>query len=82
MIKKLALSLVVVGLTTSCVSKKIYNDLENKFADLKKERNNLFDEESKEIIAIKMKSVTITPIIQGMITASTSDEIIESYFQK
>ena len=44
MIKKLALSLVVVGLTTSCVSKKIYNDLESKFADVKKERNNLFDE--------------------------------------
>lgn len=44
MIKKLAISLVVVILTTSCVSKKIYNDLESKFADVKKERNNLFDE--------------------------------------
>lgn len=30
--------------TTSCVSKKIYTDLENKFADLKKERNFLADE--------------------------------------
>ena len=33
-----------MGLTTSCVSKKIYNDLENKLADIKKERNNLLDE--------------------------------------
>lgn len=47
MIKKLALSLLVVTLTTSCVSKKIYNDLEHKFADLKKERNNLSDENTQ-----------------------------------
>jgi chemotaxis protein MotB len=44
MIKKVALAVVVLGLTTSCVSKKIYNDLENKYADLKKERNALADE--------------------------------------
>lgn len=44
MIKKVALAVVVLGLTTSCVSKKIYNDLENKYADLKKERNSLADE--------------------------------------
>ncbi|WP_338409048.1 OmpA family protein [uncultured Flavobacterium sp.] len=44
MIKKLALATLVVTLTSSCVSKKIYSDLENKFADVKKERNNLSDE--------------------------------------
>jgi chemotaxis protein MotB len=44
MIKKVALAAVVLGLTTSCVSKKIYQDLESKYADLKKERNNLADE--------------------------------------
>lgn len=36
--------MVVLGLTTSCVSKKIYQDLESKYADLKKERNALADE--------------------------------------
>lgn len=44
MIRKVALAMVVLGLTTSCVSKKIYQDLESKYADLKKERNALADE--------------------------------------
>jgi chemotaxis protein MotB len=43
MIRKIALGLVIVSMSTSCVSKKIYQDLENKFADLKKERNALAD---------------------------------------
>ena len=44
MIRKIALACVVLSLTTSCVSKKIYQDLENKSADLKKEHNALSDE--------------------------------------
>jgi chemotaxis protein MotB len=44
MIRKIALACVVLCLTTSCVSKKIYQDLENKYADLKKEHNALSDE--------------------------------------
>ncbi len=44
MIKKVALAMIVLGLTTSCVSKKIYQDLESQYADLKKERNALADE--------------------------------------
>ena len=44
MIKKISLGLLVLALTTSCVSKKIYTDLETKFAELKKERNSLSDE--------------------------------------
>lgn len=44
MIKKIAVGLLVVALSTSCVSKKIYNDLENKFADLKKENRGITDE--------------------------------------
>jgi chemotaxis protein MotB len=43
MIKKIALGLIVVSLTTSCVSKKIFNELENKFTDLKKENRSLLD---------------------------------------
>ncbi len=44
MIKKISAGLLVLALSTSCVSKKIYTDLENKFAELKKERNALADE--------------------------------------
>ena len=44
MIKKISLGLLVLALLTSCVSKKIYNDLENKFADLKKENRKIADD--------------------------------------
>lgn len=41
MFKKLSLIALTLILTTSCVSKKIYTDLENKYADLKKENRKL-----------------------------------------
>ncbi len=44
MIKKISLGLLIVALFTSCVSKKIYNDLESKYADLKKENRSIADE--------------------------------------
>ncbi len=44
MIKKVILGLIILSLTTACVSKKIYNDLESKLTEVKKERNNLLDE--------------------------------------
>ena len=44
MIRRVALAVLVLTVSTSCVSKKIYQDLENKFAELKKERNSLADE--------------------------------------
>ncbi|MBU0942664.1 MAG: OmpA family protein [Flavobacteriaceae bacterium] len=44
MIKKISLGLLVLALSTSCVSKKIYNDLESKYADLKKETRSVADE--------------------------------------
>ncbi|MCD2257954.1 OmpA family protein [Psychroserpens luteolus] len=43
MIKKLSLIALTLVLTTSCVSKKIYTDLEDKYADLKKEHRKLSD---------------------------------------
>lgn len=43
MIKKLSLIALVLTLTTSCVSKKIYTDLEDKYANLKKENRKLLD---------------------------------------
>jgi chemotaxis protein MotB len=45
MIKKISLGLLIVALS-SCVSKKIYNDLENRYTDLKKENRSLADEYS------------------------------------
>ena len=44
MIKKISLGLLIIALSTSCVSKKIYTDLESKYADLKKENRSLSDE--------------------------------------
>ena len=44
MIKKISLGFLIVALSTSCVSKKIYTDLESKYADLKKENRSLSDE--------------------------------------
>ena len=44
MIKRVSIALLFFALTTSCVSKKIYNDLESKYADLKKENRSMADE--------------------------------------
>jgi chemotaxis protein MotB len=44
MIKRISLALVILALSTSCVSKKIYNDLESKYADLKRENRSISDE--------------------------------------
>jgi chemotaxis protein MotB len=47
MIKKISMGLLIIALSTSCVSKKIYNDLENKYTDLKKENRSIADENSE-----------------------------------
>lgn len=44
MIKRVSIGLLVLALSTSCVSKKIYNDLESKYADSRKENRSLADE--------------------------------------
>ena len=44
MIKKIAAVFMILVLSTSCVSKKIYTDLENKYTDLQKESRALADE--------------------------------------
>src|SRR6476469_8346280 len=43
MIKKLTTALLAFTLMTSCVSKKVYTELETKYADLKKENRELAD---------------------------------------
>ncbi|HLN95848.1 MAG TPA: OmpA family protein [Flavobacterium sp.] len=44
MIKNVSALLLIAALTSSCVSKKVYTDLENKFAELKKENRKLSDD--------------------------------------
>ncbi len=44
--KNLLTLLLTLSVLTSCVSPKVYKDLENKYADLKKENRNLQDENS------------------------------------
>ncbi len=44
MIKKLSIIALTLVLTTSCVSKKIYTDLENKYATLRKENRKISDD--------------------------------------
>jgi chemotaxis protein MotB len=48
MIKRIVLGLMIIGLLSSCVSKKIYTDLENKYTDLKKE-NRVISDENEEL---------------------------------
>ena len=43
MFKKISVSILILALSTSCVSKKVFNELESKFADLKKQNNHLSD---------------------------------------
>ena len=56
MIKKASLLLIVLVLSTSCVSKKIYTDLENKYTDLKKENRKLSDD-NEDLVKAKNKLV-------------------------
>lgn len=44
MIRKIVLAASVATLLSSCVSKKLYNELENQYADLKKEHRQASDE--------------------------------------
>jgi len=46
MIKRVSIGLLALALTTGCVSKKVYTDLEAKYADLKKENRQLSGENS------------------------------------
>jgi chemotaxis protein MotB len=58
-LRRISLGLLALMLTTSCVSKKVYTDLENKYADLKKENREMADQNtslSKERNELDLKS--------------------------
>jgi len=54
MIKKISVGLLILVLFTSCVSKKLYTDLENKYAALKKENREMTDA-NEEVTKAKNK---------------------------
>jgi chemotaxis protein MotB len=64
MIKKISIGLLILALSTSCVSKKIYNDLETKFADLKKENRSISDENAA-LLASKKQLETDKAALQA-----------------
>lgn len=51
-LKKISVAMLILAFTTSCVSKKLYNDLENKYADLKKENREMSDS-NEELVKAK-----------------------------
>ena len=58
-IKTISAGLLALALTTSCVSKKVYTDLENKYANLKKENREMADQNTaltKEKNELDLKS--------------------------
>ena len=72
MIKKISFSLLVLALTSSCVSKKIYNDLENKFADLKKENRKISDD-NENLLKEKAKLETDGANLQALYNKLKAD---------
>ncbi|ALJ05751.1 cell envelope biogenesis protein OmpA [Pseudalgibacter alginicilyticus] len=54
MIRKITLSVVVLMLLASCVSPKVYKDLENKYTNLKEE-NRKISEENRDLLLAKNK---------------------------
>lgn len=58
-LKTISAGLLALALTTSCVSKKVYTDLESKYANLKKENREMADQNSaltKEKNELDLKS--------------------------
>ncbi len=80
MIKKTTLLLLIALLTTSCVSKKIFTDLETKFADLKKENRKILDE-NEALLSGKTKSETENTVLRQDIDKlkQERDQLLSDY---
>ena len=73
MMRKISLLLITAVLCSSCVSKKIYTDLENKFADLKKENRHL-QNQIDSLGTAKAQSETENVNLQGEIDRLTAEK--------
>ncbi len=72
MIKKITLATLLLILTTSCVTKKIYKELENKFTDLKKENRRIADE-NETLLSSKNKLDTDYATLQKQYNQTKAD---------
>lgn len=72
MIKRVSIGLLILALSTSCVSKKIYNDLESKFADLKKENRNISDQNA-ELLKAKNQLELESSALKSALEKANSD---------
>ncbi len=72
MIKRVSIGLLILALSTSCVSKKIYNDLESKFADLKKENRNISDQNT-ELLKAKNQLELDSSALKSALEKANSD---------
>ena len=80
MIKKLSLIALTLVLSTSCVSKKIYTDLENKYADLKKENRKISDENTELSKALTAAQNELAKLQKNYDATKTSlDNLQKSY---
>lgn len=73
MIRKAVFCLTVLSLMTSCVSKKIYNDLENKYTDLKKE-NRLISDENDELHKANAEFDSVNKSLMAELEALKADK--------
>jgi chemotaxis protein MotB len=76
MIKKITLVFVSLGLASSCVSKKTFNELENKVTELKKEKTKLSDENTT-LFNYKTQSENVLENLKTELTkaAETKDKL-------
>lgn len=72
MIKRISIGLLILALSTSCVSKKIYNDLESKFADLKKENRSIADQNA-ELLKVKNQLELDSSALKSALEIANSD---------
>ena len=79
MFKKITSLLLIAALSTSCVSKKVYTDLENKFADLKKENRKLSDDLDDLTAAFERgEEMPVVPLVDAATAAFPTRRLDEA----
>ena len=81
MLKNLSLIVFTLVLTTSCVSKKIYTDLENKYADLKKEHRQLSDDNASLSEALNKSQNDLAKLQKAYDDAVAQRDRLQSDFE-
>ena len=66
----------MLALSTSCVSKKVYTDLETKFADLKKQNREIADQNEK-LLSDKNKLTMDQDALQRPLRAADAGDLAD-----